>query len=145
MFNRPTMRRALVAALASASLLAPAATSATNAEARSVPLRVCEYEWQRGTWHIKQLIRCAASRWSVPGGAVKAIEVGDCESHLDAGARSSGGSYAGLYQQSTRYWPSRATRFGQGDRSVFNGRANIIVSIRMAHADGSWSTWAGCA
>lgn len=112
------MRRALVAALASASLLAPAALSATAAEARSVPLSVCEYEWQRGARHIKQLVRCAARRWSVPGGAVKAIEVADCESHLNPGVRSSSGSYAGLYQQSTRYWPSRATGFGQGDRSV---------------------------
>jgi hypothetical protein len=71
--------------------------------------------------------------------------VAECESHLNPGARSGSGSYAGLYQQSTRYWPSRATQFGQGDRSVFNGRANIIVSIRMAHADSSWSAWAGCA
>jgi len=139
------MRRAIVAALASASLLAPAVISATAAEARTVPLRVCDYEWQRGTWHIKQLIRCAARRWSVPGGAYKAIEVADCESHLDPGARTSSGSYAGLYQQSTHYWPSRSSQFGQGDRSVFNGRANVIVSIRMAHADGSWSAWAGCA
>ena len=134
------MRRALVAALASASLLAPAVISATAAEARTVPLRVCDYEWQRGTWHIKQLIRCAARRWSVPGGAYKAIEVADCESHLDPGARTSSGSYAGLYQQSTHYWPSRSSQFGQGDRSVFNGRANVIVSIRMAHATG-WGDW----
>jgi len=139
------MRRAIVAALASASLLAPAVLSATAAEARTVPLRVCDNEWQRGTWHIKQLIRCAARRWSVPGGALKAIAVADCESHLNPRALSSSGSYAGLFQQSTHYWPSRAQAFGQRDRSVYNGRANVIVSIRMAHAARSWSDWAGCA
>jgi len=138
------MRRVIVAALASASLLAPAVVSATAAEARSVPLRLCDYEWQRGTWHIKQLIRCAARRWPVPGGAYKAIAVADCESDLKPRAYNSGG-YAGLFQQSTRYWPSRARQYGQGDRSVFNGRANIIVSIRMAHGARSWGGWAGCA
>ena len=139
------MRRALVATLASASLLVPAVLSATAAEARTVPPRVCDHEWQRGTWHIKQLIRCAANRWSVPGGPYKAIAVADCESHLNPRARSSSGSYAGLFQQSTAYWPSRARHFGQANRSVFNGRANIIVSIRMAHGARSWSAWAGCA
>ena len=138
------MRRALVAALASASLLAPVVVSTTAAEAQTVPLRVCYYEWQRGTWHIKQLIRCAARRWPVPGGAYKAIAVADCESHLDPRALSNGGSLAGLFQQSTHYWPSRATRFGQDDRSVYNARANVIVSVRMAHAARSWAAWAGC-
>jgi len=28
---------------------------------------------------------------------------------------------------------------------VSNARANIIVSIRMARAVGSWRPWAGCA
>ena len=139
------MRRALVAALASASLLAPALLSATAAEAQTVPLRVCDYDWQRGTWHIKQLIRCAARRWDVPGGAYKAIAVADCESNLDPRAVSSSGSYAGLFQQSTQDWPSRARLYGQGNRSVLNGRANIIVSIRMAHGAASWGAWAGCA
>jgi hypothetical protein len=65
-----------------------------------------------------------------------------CESHLNPRAYNSGG-YAGLFQQSTRYWPGRADHFGLDDCSVFNGRANIIVSVRMAHASGSWSPWAG--
>ena len=144
MIRRPTTRRAIVAALASASLLAPAVLSATAAEARTVPQHVCDFDWQRGDWHIRQLIRCAARRWPVPGGGVKAIAVADCESHLNPSAYNSGG-YAGLFQQSTRYWASRADSFGQRDRSVYNGRANIIVSIRMAHAARSWGDWAGCA
>ena len=94
---------------------------------------------------MRRLIRCAAHRWPVPGGGYKAIAVADCESNLGPTALSDSGSYAGLFQQSTLYWPSRARTFGQNDRSVFNGRANVIVSIRMAHAARSWGAWAGCA
>jgi hypothetical protein len=70
--------------------------------------------------------------------------VARCESNLNPHAYDSGG-YAGLFQQSIRYWPGRSEQWGQVDRSVFNGRANIIVSVRMAHAAGSWSPWVGCA
>jgi hypothetical protein len=137
------MRRAIVAALASASLFAPA-TTAVAQQAQTVPVRVCDYDWRAGTWQTKQLIKCAARRWNSPGTPTQAIAVADCESNLNPRAYNSGG-YAGLFQQSTRYWPGRADRWGQDDRSVFNGRANIIVSIRMAHAAGTWSPWAGCA
>ena len=143
MIRRPTMRRALVAVLASASLLAPASASVAR-EAQTVPVRVCDFDWRAGNWQIKQLIRCAARRWNSPGSPRQAISVARCESHLNPRAYNSSG-YAGLFQQSTRYWPGRADQWGQEDRSVFNGRANIIVSIRMAHAWGSWSPWAGCA
>jgi hypothetical protein len=136
------MRRAFIAALASASLLAPATTAAAR-EAQIVPVRVCNYDWRTGTWHIKQLIRCAASRWDSPGTPGQAISVARCESNLNPHAYNSGG-YAGLFQQSTQYWPGRAEQWGQDERSVFNGRANIIVSVRMAHAAGSWSPWVGC-
>ena len=143
MIRRPTMRRAIVAALASASLLAPAQLAVAR-EAQIVPLRVCDFDWREGTWQVKQLIRCAARRWNSPGTPRQAIEVARCESNLNPRAYSSGG-YAGLFQQATRYWPGRADRWGQDDRSVFNGRANVIVSIRMARAYGSWGGWSGCA
>jgi hypothetical protein len=135
------MRRALVAALASASLLAQFPVGARGDE---VPRRVCDYDWREGTWHLKQLIKCAARRWDSPGSPMKAIEVARCESALDPAAYNPNG-YAGLFQQAVRYWPDRAERFGQPHRSVYNGRANIIVSIRMARSHGSWSAWAGCA
>ncbi len=139
------MRRAIVAALAGASLLAlaPAPPAAAD-EAQVVPYRVCDYDWREGRWHLIQLIRCAANRWDSPGGPGKAVEVARCESGLRPGAYNPNG-YAGLYQQATRYWPGRADAFGQPNRSVFNGRANIIVSVRMAKSLRSWSAWAGCA
>ena len=100
------MRRALVAALASASLLAPT-TTAVAREAMIVPVRVWDYDWRAGTWQVKQLIRCAARRWDSPGTPGLAISVARCESKLNPRAFNSGG-YAGLFQQSTRYWPGRA-------------------------------------
>jgi len=135
------MRRALVAALASASLLAQIPG---GAQAQEVPKRICDHDWREGTWHVKQLIKCAARRWDSPGPPKKAIQVARCESRLNPRAYNSNG-YAGLFQQATRYWPDRADRWGQPDRSAFNARANIIVSIRMARSLGSWSAWAGCA
>jgi hypothetical protein len=135
-------RRLLVAALASASLLAPAHT-AVAAEAEEVPLLVCDIDWRQGTRHIKHLIRCAARRWDSPGTPTKAVEVARCESHLRPDAFNPNG-YAGLFQQSTAHWAERADRYGQPDRSVFNARANVIVSVRMARALGSWSAWGGC-
>ena len=143
MIRRPMMRRALVAALASASLLIPAHAAVAGREPE-VPKRVCDFDWREGKWHIKKLIRCAARRWDSPGTPAKAIQVAACESGLNPKAHNPNG-YAGLYQQAVRYWPGRADRWGQPNRSVYNGRANIIVSVRMAHAMGSWSSWGGCA
>ncbi|HJU57525.1 MAG TPA: hypothetical protein VJ774_02190 [Actinomycetota bacterium] len=144
MVERHSLRRVLVAALTGASLLVVApASAATPSEAQEVPLWVCDYDWQEGSWHIKQLIRCAANRWDTPGGPVKAIEVARCESGLRPTEYNPNG-YAGLFQHATRYWPGRADAYGMPDRSVFNGRANIIVSVRMARSLGSWSAWVGC-
>jgi hypothetical protein len=142
MIQRRTTRRALVAALASATLSAPALTTVA-AEATEVPRRICDQDWREGIWHVKQLIKCAARRWDSPGTPRKAVRVARCESGLDPSAYNENG-YAGLFQQATRYWPDRADRWGQPDRSVFNGRANVIVSIRMAGALESWSAWGGC-
>ncbi len=142
MIRRPSIRRALGAALIGAALVPVAPAAMANAAAE-VPHRVCAYDWREGTWHIKQLIRCAARRWDAPGSPDQAVAVARCESGLRPRAYNPNG-YAGLYQQSTRYWPPRANQFGQPDRSVYNARANIIVSVRMAAGSDSWSAWAGC-
>jgi hypothetical protein len=142
MVRRSHIRRALVAAFTGAALVLPGTTGPASA-VEAVSLRVCDFDWQKGTWHVKQLIKCAARRWDSPGTPERAIAVARCESNLRPEAYNAGG-YAGLFQQATRYWPGRADRWGQPDRSVFNGRANIIVSVRMAAATGSWSAWAGC-
>jgi hypothetical protein len=143
MIRRRPIRRALGTALIGAAILTAAPATVASA-AGEVPHRICSYDWRDGTWQIKQLIRCAARRWSAPGSPDQAVAVARCESGLRPHAYNSGG-YAGLFQQATRYWPSRAHHYGQPDRSVYNGRANIIVSVRMAASANSWSDWAGCA
>ncbi|HEV8564983.1 MAG TPA: hypothetical protein VGR41_08705 [Actinomycetota bacterium] len=143
-------RRRFPAALSIAVALsfAPAAFTPTP-EARamtrrdsSISARFCDYHWREGPWHVKQLIRCSARRWHVAGGPDKAVAVARCESGFRPEAYNPGG-YAGVFQQATRYWLDRSSRFGFRHWSVFNGRANIIVSVRMAHRYG-WGGW-GCA
>jgi hypothetical protein len=142
MIRRSHAGRALRAALIAAALAMAGPAEAASA-ADEVSRRICDYDWSQGTWHIRQLIKCAANRWNSPGGPLKALDVARCESELKPKAYNPNG-YAGLFQQATRYWPDRADHWGQPDRSVFNGRANVIVSIRMAASMNSWSAWAGC-
>lgn len=138
--ERPTyMRRLAVAALTLTMLLALAPATPARAERRSkVPSSVCDIDWRQGKHHVKELIRCAARRWHVPGGPDKAISVARCESGFDPKAK--GGSNAGVFQQRLVYWPKRAKVYGFPDWSAYNGRANVIVSIRMAHRAG-WGAW----
>jgi hypothetical protein len=143
--SRHLRRRVIAAALAIPALLAVAPATATAAQGhgdRTVPLRVCHYDWRASTHQLKSVIRCAAHRWKVPGGVAKALSVARCESGFNPRAYNASG-YAGVYQHAVRYWRQRADEWGFPRRSVFNGRANVIVAIRMAHALG-WSAW-GCA
>jgi hypothetical protein len=110
---------------------------------REVPRRICPIDWREGTWHVKRLIRCAAHHWSVPGGAPKALSIANRESHFRPRAYNSYSGAAGIYQHLRRYWPGRARTYGFRDWSVFNARANIIVTMRMVHRLGSWSPWGG--
>jgi hypothetical protein len=120
-----------------------ATTTAADASYREVPRRICPIDWREGTWHVKKLIRCAAHRWSVPGGASKALYIANRESHFNPGAYNSYSGASGIYQHLRRYWPGRASTFGFRDWSAFNARANIIVTMRMVHRLGSWSAWGG--
>lgn len=134
-------RRILAAALAMPALLALVTPTALAAD-RTVSRRVCHYDWRESRREVKRLIRCAARRWNSPGGAAKALDVARCESGFRTDAYNPGG-YAGVFQHAVRYWPDRADRWGFPDRSVYNGRANVIVSIRMARSAGGWAIW-GC-
>ena len=128
-----------VALSAFPAFLHHAPAHATGQRQSAISETVCDYHWKEGPWQVKQLIRCAARRWHVRGGPDKAVDIARCESHLRPRAYNSGG-YAGVYQQSTRYWPDRSDRFGFPDWSIYNGRANVIVSVRMAHRYG-WGAW----
>jgi hypothetical protein len=141
-----TRRRALVAAALMPALLGlvPGTARAVTPEPREriVPKRICPYEWKDSRRELKRLIRCAARHYGSPGGVDKALDVARCESRFDPDAYNPAG-YGGVYQHALRYWPDRADRWGFPDRSVFNGRANVIVSIRMARSAGDWDLW-GC-
>lgn len=143
----PTTRRrrfpaalAIVAALSTfPAFLHQSPAHASGQRRSSISSTVCDYDWQSGTWAVKQMIKCSARRWHVSGGPDKALRVARCESHFHPKAYNSGG-YGGVFQQSTHYWPKRAQTFGFPDWSVYNGRANVMVSIRMAHRYG-WGGW----
>ena len=129
-------RRLLVATLTASTLLsfhAPPAAARTH-----VKDWVCDYQWRSGPRQVKRMIRCAARRWTVSGGPSKAVSVARCESNFKPRAYSDGN--AGIYQQRVRYWRSRARKYGLRGASVYNARANVIVSVRMAHAQG-WGAW----
>jgi hypothetical protein len=99
--------------------------------------------------HMKELIRCAAHRWPVAGGAAKAICVAERESGLDPKATSPDGRFLGLYQHQRKYWRPRYEEWTkpawQLSDSPFVGRTQAIVTMRMVNA-GSWAPWkgAGC-
>jgi GNAT superfamily N-acetyltransferase len=138
---RTISTRALVCTALAASL-SPLGTVPSASAAGTLPDHICHFAWWRGDREVKETIRCAAHRWEVQGGARKALHVADCESGFDPSARGHG--YGGVYQHLVSAWPDRAATFGFPDASVFNGRANSIVAVRMAHR-ASWKPWGNCA
>ena len=138
------MRRHLVATLSIAAVLmivpASNAQAATlGARRHQVPAKICNYDWRKGTYQIRRLIRCAAHRWDVPGGADMALYVANRESKFHPNAYNPSGC-AGIYQHMLRYWPGRAAAYGFRGWSAFNARANIIVTMQMVHRAG-WGPW----
>lgn len=132
----------LTAILLLAPALASAKASAMEARYSRVPAKVCPIDWRRGTWFVKKLIRCAAARYAVPGGAPKALAIASRESHFDPRAYNAYSGALGIYQHLRRYWPGRAYAYGFKGWSGFNARANIIVTMRMVDRVG-WSPWGG--
>lgn len=111
---------------------------AHNGNVHGSARKVCRIDWRQGPAAVAHLVRCAARTWPVPGGADYAVMVGRCESGLDPRLVYAG--HYGVYQHVLRYWPDRAAAYGFEGRSPLNGRANVIVSIRMAHV-GGWGPW----
>ena len=102
--------------------------------------RICSIDWHRGPASVERLIRCAARHWHVPGGPQTALYIAWRESHFVPNAYNPSGA-EGIYQHMRQYWPARARLFGFPNRSAFNARANVIVTMRMVHALGSWAPW----
>ena len=106
---------------------------------RTVATRICPIDWRQSTWHVKQLIKCAASHHGVS--REKALYVAWRESRYRPSAYNPYGPAAGIYQHLLKYWPERAEDFGFKNSSPYNARANIIVTMRMVRRYG-WIPWA---
>jgi len=133
--------RAVLCAAVATSVLPLGAAPDASAAGR-LPDHVCHFAWWRGDREVKDTIRCAAHRWEVQGGARKALHVADCESGFNPDARGSG--FVGVYQHLKTAWADRASTYGFPGASPFNGRANSIVAIRIAHRT-NWKAWGNCA
>ncbi len=106
---------------------------------RVVSTKICPIDWRQSAWHVKQLIRCAASHHEVS--TETALYVAWRESRYRPSAYNAAGGAAGIYQHLLKYWPDRAEDFGFREWSVFNARANIMVTMRMVRLYG-WDPWA---
>ena len=137
----------------SARLLAPVAASAVlalslpaSAHHREGPCDVHRRDDETVQQHSKRVIRCAVKRWSVPGGAEKAICIADAESELNPEARSADGVYLGLFQHPAKEWPDRYREWTREswelDETALSGRTNAIVTARIVNAEG-WGAWHG--
>lgn len=100
--------------------------------------------------HVKNLIGCATDHWSVEYGEGQALCVAERESGYWPWAVNSSSGAAGIYQHLPRYWEGRARLYLRREwfpnsvwpPSPFRARANVLVSIRLAHAVG-WYPWGG--
>jgi len=130
----------LMVFLAAAALAAPA-----SANDLPGPCAIDRADQTVHAW-VKDLIRCAAKRWEVPGGAAKAICIAKAESGLNPKRASDDGAYLGLFQHSAEAWPDRydawTLKAWELDPRARNGRTNTIVTIRMVNANG-WGDWKG--
>ena len=148
--NRRTRATAVIvgAALATLIVAGPAGASPLGRGGTRVP-GPCALPRAEGEFiqdFSRRLITCAAERWTVPGGAEKAICIADRESGLIPTASSATGMYVGLFQHSAADWPRRYDEWTkpvwQLKENPYNGRTNAIVTIRIANLEG-WAAWAG--
>jgi hypothetical protein len=107
------------------------------------PCRVALSRDETVQTYERQVIVCAAARWTVPGGSKRAVCIARRESGLVPTATSPGGLYLGLFQHSAKMWPSRFKRWAAPSwhlgTSALNGRSNTIVTMRMVHAHHGWT------
>ena len=139
------MRKSLLAAAVTVAVLVP-----SNAQAQDWRRETCRYQGlTETTWSLREValtIRCAASKWSVPGGVREALYIARRESGLRATAANPSSSAAGVYQFVSGTWSSVKARWRDLMQrwslhaSVYNARANVLLAIRKAHADG-WGAW----
>jgi soluble lytic murein transglycosylase-like protein len=141
------LRRMILATLILTAILttvpaaqASAATATRETRYTYYPSKVCPIDWRRGTYYVKQLIRCSAKHYGVS--VSKALAIANRESNFRPRAYNGSSCAKGIYQHLCRYWPGRAYTYGFKNWSAYNARANIIVSMRMVKRFG-WAPWGG--
>lgn len=113
----------------------------------------CRYQYANGQagWtdrEVKKLIACAVSRYPVSGGLDKALYIANRESGFECRANNPNSSAFGVYQVISSTWTSWHAglpprwwhRRWELMHSRGNCRANVMVSIRIAHS-GGWGPW----
>jgi hypothetical protein len=140
------MKRFIVAALIAASMTSPAHAEGKGPCTGWFSNIRPSLGIARVHHRVEHLIDCAVRIWPVPGGTFYARAIAERESHMWPWAYNPSGC-AGLFQQMLRYWPGRRATYWNRSwfwkvPSAFNARANVIVSIRMAHV-GGWRPWGG--
>lgn len=97
------------------------------------------------TREIKMTLACTTKRWTPSGGLNKVYSVFGCESGFNEYADNPYSSAAGIGQALASTWASWKDRFAEFMRrwdlhgSVYNGRSNSILSVRVAA--GGWGPW----
>jgi len=115
------------------------------AEARHFQ-RACPHHTGQGIVAREKYIRCEDRRIGAPRTGGQIITIGRCESGPDLLA--GWGSHVGTFQHDPDYWPGRWRTWGRGnhpgdgdlDPSPVRFRTNVIVTLRMARAQG-WGAW----
>ena len=144
------MRKVLIPALAIGLLFGAMTATPAAAHGSHGPLKWSGWQWENCALpshtdqQVQRLIRCAVDHF--PTSLRTALYVADRESGYETHA-DNGTCCAGVYQQHTSYWPGRVAAYNRAmprrldvSTSVYNGRANVLVSIRMAHRS-SWAAW----
>lgn len=136
------MRKLYSASLISLVLVLATATQGQASVWDHSRVKACmEWAWDRGDYQRSRMIKCYARVFDAPGTPGFALCIARRESGLDPRATSPSGTYRGLFQHSNNYWSSRYNTWGRPldlFSSIYNGRTNTIVSIRMAKSRGSW-------
>jgi hypothetical protein len=103
---------------------------------------------ERGETMMMRLIVCVFAVFA-PGQSAYALAIADRESSFYPWAKNPYSSASGIMQHLATYWPGRAAAylhrgwFGKGawPASVWDPRAQAIVTARMVGPEGDWSPW----
>jgi len=118
--------------------------SIVHAQAENRPnwqIQVCNTEKPYTSSRVRNMIECATDKWG--GDTGKVIFMGSCESGLDS-HETGNLPFRGVFQYHPDTWESAASRLWNpnwGARhvdvpSIYNGRAQVLVTVRFVTTSG---------